>query len=911
MTKLKQAKGIKWGMLLVLVLVLGLGLQAWSLESKGFVAPTGESMGSLTTTSEGPDQVTSPDPVDGATGVPITQQLGWAPANGATSYDVFFGTSADPRPAYQTNTTDTSYSPGTLSYNTIYYWLIDSKDEAGTTFGNLWSFRTEAEPVTPPAQVTLRDPSDGATGVFITQQLRWASASGATSYDVYFGTSNPPSYQSNTTDTSYTPALSYSTTYYWRIDSKNSVGTTTGNLWSFQTRGENDPYVGFTVGEVSSPPGRNVIISSRGEVVNRPDLDTLTGFSMWLGWGSSVELNDRDPIYNLYDTIWEANGEITRWEVDNGYLVIEVRHPGVPMDPDGGMRSFLNLAFSIKPDAEPGTVNLSASNVVFYGPEGESITLDSITSGAITVEYYELPSPNLLSIKEYKAFPGESLNLTLEGTHLDTLTGYTTEIHFDPTLFQIDPASLSVAGTPWENGDIVVSEVDNQLGVIQFEVHQPGGVVPVNLNKPRPFLSFTAEVNPAVAPGTVIDLTIMNAFYYGDNIGELGEDPGILIPDTGHGKIIVTDVHAIFEFGGEWVNGIKREFVSVEETTSFWLYGRWNVEILSYEGSFAEFPGITAIDLEGTVAEGGTLEKTLSDGIWSFNVTPLDPIPATSQYLDPMPILRITVLFPVEFEGMDLPLDLRIGWVTWNEGAGSERTIADIIDGVLSIYYRHGSMTLSAVSCQPGDTATITLSGEWFMRMVKAFSAGILFPAEFMQVVSVHFPPELSDNFGLSTWSNYSNEPGCEFGPFPGKGNVMLGGSAIGPEDGIPGPGSGDLAYIDFEVPITATLGVYDISFMGMFGIFFADYVDERGIAHSPELFSGSIEITEQSQGIPGDVNGDGVLDISDLTYLVDYMFGGGPEPIGDADMQNDGAWDISDLTYFVDYMFGGGPAPE
>jgi hypothetical protein len=63
----------------------------------------------------------------------------------------------------------------------------------------------------------------------------------------------------------------------------------------------------------------------------------------------------------------------------------------------------------------------------------------------------------------------------------------------------------------------------------------------------------------------------------------------------------------------------------------------------------------------------------------------------------------------------------------------------------------------------------------------------------------------------------------------------------------------------------------------------------------------------------PGDANHDGGVDISDLTYYVDYMFGGGPEPVcpEEFDNNNDCALDISDLTYYVDYMFGGGPDPE
>lgn len=53
-------------------------------------------------------------------------------------------------------------------------------------------------------------------------------------------------------------------------------------------------------------------------------------------------------------------------------------------------------------------------------------------------------------------------------------------------------------------------------------------------------------------------------------------------------------------------------------------------------------------------------------------------------------------------------------------------------------------------------------------------------------------------------------------------------------------------------------------------------------------------------------------IDISDLVYLVDYMFTGGPPPpcMDEADVDASGSIDISDLVYQVDYMFTGGPAP-
>jgi len=63
---------------------------------------------------------------------------------------------------------------------------------------------------------------------------------------------------------------------------------------------------------------------------------------------------------------------------------------------------------------------------------------------------------------------------------------------------------------------------------------------------------------------------------------------------------------------------------------------------------------------------------------------------------------------------------------------------------------------------------------------------------------------------------------------------------------------------------------------------------------------------------IRGDADRNGMLDISDLTYYVDYMFAGGPIPVceEEGDFNADGVLDISDLTYYTDYMFNGGPPP-
>ena len=77
-------------------------------------------------------------------------------------------------------------------------------------------------------------------------------------------------------------------------------------------------------------------------------------------------------------------------------------------------------------------------------------------------------------------------------------------------------------------------------------------------------------------------------------------------------------------------------------------------------------------------------------------------------------------------------------------------------------------------------------------------------------------------------------------------------------------------------------------------------------------FFDNYLRHEEGCCNLPGDANDDESVDISDLTYFVDYMFGGGPGPICPEEFDNDNncSNDISDLTYYVDYMFGGGPDP-
>jgi len=64
------------------------------------------------------------------------------------------------------------------------------------------------------------------------------------------------------------------------------------------------------------------------------------------------------------------------------------------------------------------------------------------------------------------------------------------------------------------------------------------------------------------------------------------------------------------------------------------------------------------------------------------------------------------------------------------------------------------------------------------------------------------------------------------------------------------------------------------------------------------------------------DPNNDGMIDPSDVFYLVSYLFTGGPAPAGPAgmpsgDANGDGVVDPADIFYTVFYLFSSGPEPH
>ena len=60
------------------------------------------------------------------------------------------------------------------------------------------------------------------------------------------------------------------------------------------------------------------------------------------------------------------------------------------------------------------------------------------------------------------------------------------------------------------------------------------------------------------------------------------------------------------------------------------------------------------------------------------------------------------------------------------------------------------------------------------------------------------------------------------------------------------------------------------------------------------------------------DITGDGIFDVSDLLYLTNYLYKGGPQPrpLQNANVNCDGTINIADLIYLVNYIYKAGPPP-
>ena len=272
----------------------------------------------------GNSKPTEPKPAHETTGVALNTDLEWAAAAGATGYVVYFGTDPSPdRSELRDDRVDgTTFDPGTLNYETIYYWRVDSQNEVGTVRGDVWWFKTETRPHPKPQKAAAPKPAHEATEVKIRNtSLEWAPAANATSYLVYFGTAPSPGEEhgeQSVTTFDLPNLLEYDTRYCWRVDTKNDGGTTTGDVWCFTTEVEPAPKV---TNPRPADKAKNVAVSQDLEWDPAPG---ATRYVVYFGTNSHPGTSEwqREQPGTTFDVILDYN-TIYYWRIDskrNGQL---------------------------------------------------------------------------------------------------------------------------------------------------------------------------------------------------------------------------------------------------------------------------------------------------------------------------------------------------------------------------------------------------------------------------------------------------------------------------------------------------------------------------------------------------------------------------------------------------------------
>ncbi|MEO6323410.1 MAG: hypothetical protein ABIT01_08340 [Thermoanaerobaculia bacterium] len=198
--------------------------------------------------------------------------LSWSPARSAFSYEIRVDTENPPVKVAATNLTTTSFTPANLGAGT-YYWSVVAKGDpycAGLSnvASAVRSFTIEGG-CAAPASFGLSAPPAGATGQGTSPQLSWQAATGASSYDVYLGTSNPPARAaSGVTAASYVASgLAPGTTYYWYVVAHASCDGTKTSATAVQS---------FTVAGACVQTGSFSQLSPSNSASGQPESLTLT-----------------------------------------------------------------------------------------------------------------------------------------------------------------------------------------------------------------------------------------------------------------------------------------------------------------------------------------------------------------------------------------------------------------------------------------------------------------------------------------------------------------------------------------------------------------------------------------------------------------------------------------------------------
>ena len=238
-----------------------------------------------------------------------------------------------------------------------------------------------------PTKAATPSPSHEGTLIPIDAQLSWTNGGGATSYDVYFGDSSPGNAQGNQAGTSFDPGtLDSETEYFWRIDAKNTCGTTTGDVWSFTTANAAVCVAPSLNAKYNNEDSKSICLGDEYTLSANPTLAANcavweyawytgdgTGNTYWDGYDW-----DNAETWGAYETISDVSPSSTTT------YKVKVRCQG---DNDCNNGDAVGVTVTIRDAFNAGSISTVGETICYNGNPAEISTSTAATGGDNSISY--------------------------------------------------------------------------------------------------------------------------------------------------------------------------------------------------------------------------------------------------------------------------------------------------------------------------------------------------------------------------------------------------------------------------------------------------------------------------------------------------------------------------------------------